>query len=385
MKLTVQQRSEASGLIAPWSTVFHAPGGTIGRSAEAHLTLPDSARDICRIQAAVRISDNACYLVNLSGMSQVSINGRAILLHQEVPLSPGDELRIGSYTLTAEDPRAAAADATANAGMATGFAALHEPDPLLIEPDPLLESPLIDVQSTVVESAPRVEAEPLADDVPASQVAAADAPPAEVPVVSEPVPDLPTEEPLSAPHAFDPLPEDAVASDAPLASDPALDEPLIADAPPSQTDDIDVFSDLFGPGTLPVGSVPDVSAHPFDMESAQNRNPEDPLRHLPRGDANVSGPTRDPLDLLGSAHDDDVHNVFSDQTPSTLPSHDPLAPHRRDPVSDTLRQEQDDGQTGWAARDHLRETGGYLRPSRVQSPATKTSPTDANKHTLPRK
>lgn len=105
MKLTVLQRHDDPGF-SPISAIFHAPGGTLGRSADNHLTLPDAERAICRVQAAVRISGDACYLVNLSGMSQVSINGRAVSRDQEVPLSPGDELAIGPYRLRADDPAA---------------------------------------------------------------------------------------------------------------------------------------------------------------------------------------------------------------------------------------------------------------------------------------
>src|SRR5690606_10208732 len=86
-----------------------------------------------------------------------------------------------------------------------------------------------------------------------------------------------------------------------------LDLPLPVESAPQADAASDPFSDLFGPGTLPVGSVPDVSAHPFDLESAQVRNPEDPLRQLPRGDANVRGPLRDPLDALGD-NTDGAHN-----------------------------------------------------------------------------
>src|SRR5690606_29834723 len=80
---------------------------------------------------AVRISQGACYLVNLSSMGAVSINGRAIGRDQEVPLTPGDELVIGPYRIQAEDPAAVAAPAAA-------------PAAVLTEPDPLLESPLLD-------------------------------------------------------------------------------------------------------------------------------------------------------------------------------------------------------------------------------------------------
>lgn len=489
MKLTVQQRPEDSGLIAPWSAVFDAPGGTLGRSTDNHLTLPDPNGGICRIQAALRISADTCYLVNLSSMSRVSINGRAILRDQEVPLVPGDELVIGSYTLKAEDPSTATVNNTAPAALAGAFAATHDPqhDPLLAEPDPLLESPLLDMASpqiqsvapvvtakAAVEAAPpevkpappevkpaSVEAQPVAApterSVPVEPVAAAQpttmveptpaiqpatsakpavsaepvaaaqpatsAPPvvstrpaaspqsaAPAQPVAEPSPADPgttptvnvadTTPPPAEPTTFatpvttpvtpaTPVPPAAPAAPAPSVppraqefaapppsgspfDDARSDEALLPDFPPADASTTDVFSDLFGgPGTVPVGSAPDVSAHPFDMESAQNRNPEDPLRHVPRGDANVSGPLRDPLDALSSHDDNDGHNVFSDQTPSTLPSDDPLAPHRLDPLGETLNSAREQDNNGWAARDNLREYGGFLRPARVQQPAPK--------------
>lgn len=492
MKLTVQQRPEDSGLIAPWSAVFDAPGGTLGRSTDNHLTLPDPDGGICRIQAALRISDDTCYLVNLSSMSRVSINGRAILRDQEVPLVPGDELVIGSYTLKAEDPSTTTVDNTAPAALAGAFAATHDPQqhaPLLAEPDPLLESPLLDtaspqiqpvapvvtdnapveaappdvkpappeakpasvqVQSVAAPAAPSAPVELVAAAQPTAMAAPTPAPEPATPAqpatpiepaaaaqpatsappivvaqpaaspqpaapaqpVTEPSPaDLGTTPPVNnvadtttppaepttfatasatpvtapmtpatqEPPAASPPPAHPTAQEfaAPPPSgspfgDAPFDEPLLPDLPPADTSTTDVFSDLFGgPGTVPVGSAPDVSAHPFDMESAQNRNPEDPLRHLPRGDANVSGPLRDPLDALGSHDDNDGHDVFSDQTPSTLPSDDPLAPHRLDPLGETLNSAREHDNNSWAARDNLREYGGFLRPARVQQPAPK--------------
>jgi len=399
MKLTVEQRPDDSSLIASWSAVFEAPGGTVGRSADNHLVLPDPANDICRIQAAVRISNDACYLVNLSSMSSVSINGRSIQRDQEVPLAVGDQLTIGAYTLRAEDPLARPAESIP--ALAAGFATLPdtEPDPLLAEPDPLLDSPLIEPPAA---TAPAIA--PQAQPASSAPIAASNPAPA-ADITTETVSPVPvaTQTPqtevepegispwgseadaaqTSTPQTFTdttPVPETAAAD----ADTEPFDEPLGAPSS-SGSSDIDVFSDLFGPGTLPVGSVPDVSAHPFDMESAQNRNPEDPLRHLPRGDANVSGPARDPLDLLDTHEGDDVQHVFSDQTPSTLPSHDPLAPHRQDPVSEALRGVQEDDNQGWAARDHLREYGGYLRPARVQQPSSKPDDTDLKETDTPRR
>ncbi|WP_255592554.1 FHA domain-containing protein [Bordetella sp. BOR01] len=396
MRLTVLPHRDNPGL-PPLSAVFQAPGGTLGRSADNHLALPDSERGICRVQAALRISDGACYLVNLSSMSHVSINGRTITRDQEVPLAPGDELAIGPYTLKAEDP-AAPQQSAAAAGVAgvAGAAALQAGP---AEPDPLLDGPLLegvdltppDTQTIHQASSSSVPAAPVPSTgalaAPASAATApganeppaaspAELPPVDIPATHLPAADLP-------PVALQPEAQQAPqAPDAPPPSHPFqpaqaspdlpfddLDPPLAAEPQSAQAEQVDVFSDLFGPGTLPVGSVPDVSAHPFDLESAQGRNPEDPLRHLPPGDANLRGPARDPLDMLGSPDTDDAHSVFSDQTPSTLPSHDPLAPHRSDPVTDTLnpREREEDAR---AARDHLREYGGYLRPARVKPQAT---------------
>ncbi|WAI84296.1 MULTISPECIES: FHA domain-containing protein [Achromobacter] len=248
MKVTVFQHA-GDPAFEPIHAEFTAPGGTVGRSAENHLALPDATREICRVQAAIRIHDAGAtgFLMNLSSMSAVNVNGQPVARDQEVPLNPGDELEIGGYRLRAE-----AVTATA--------------DP---EPAPL---------------------------------------------------------------------------------------------PPTHTEDI--FSDLIGPGTLPVGSVPDVSTHPFDLDSAAARNPDDPLRHLPRGDATVSRPVTDPLALF-DAPNDGSPSVFADGTPSTLPVHDPLAEHRTHPVDDALRgpREATDGR---AAADHLREIGGFMRPAPVK-------------------
>lgn len=154
MKLTALRRTDEQAF-APVQAEFDVPGGTIGRGRENRLVLADEPGAICRVQAILRVSDTACYLVNLSGMGAVSVNGQAVARDQEVVVRHGDEVAIGAYVLQAND----------DAG-----AAIPPPEP----------------------------------------------------------------------------------------------------AP-------DVFSDLIGPGTLPVGSAPDVSAHPFDMASASPRNPEDPL------------------------------------------------------------------------------------------------------------
>lgn len=247
MKLTVFQHA-GDPAFEPLHAEFTAPGGTLGRSPENHLALPDPARAICRVQAAIRINaaDATGFLVNLSGMSAVSVNGRPVARDQEVPLNPGDELEIGAYRLRAET------------------------------------------------LAPTVDA-----------------------------------------------------------------------APPAAVTDEDIFGDLIGPGTLPVGSAPDVSTHPFDLESAQARNAEDPLQHLPRGDAAVSRQVTDPLALFDMPGDGSP-SVFADGTPSTLPAHDPLAEHRAHPVDDALSSARAASDNGGAPSDRLPEIGGFMRPAPVR-------------------
>ncbi|MDF8365502.1 FHA domain-containing protein [Achromobacter anxifer] len=251
MKLTVFQRA-GDPAFEPIHAVFTAPGGTVGRSPENLLALPDPARAICRVQAAIRVNDaDAAFIENLSDMSRVSVNGQPLARDQEVPLNPGDELQIGDYRLrsVADEPVAETTE-----GAAAGAAA-------------------------------------------------------------------------------------AVVDD-------------------------DIFSDLIGPGTLPVGSAPDVSTHPFDLDSAQARNPEDPLRQLPPGDGVVSRPPTDPLALF-DAPGDGTPSIFSDGTPSTLPAHDPLAEHRAHPVDRALGGSRESAD-GRSAPDHLQEIGGFMRPAPVK-------------------
>lgn len=137
MKLTAmrsQQGSDQSalhvGTFTPVLIDFQAPGGTIGRSPENKLILPDDKGALCRVQAVVRISGDDCYLVNLSDMAQVSINGCVLGRDQEAPLHDGDEIAIGSYTLNAGEASArsfSSVDRALRAAMAALLATDDEP------------------------------------------------------------------------------------------------------------------------------------------------------------------------------------------------------------------------------------------------------------------
>ncbi|WP_353171287.1 hypothetical protein [Paracandidimonas soli] len=61
----------------------------------------------------------------------------------------------------------------------------------------------------------------------------------------------------------------------------------------------DLFSDLLGSGTVPVGAIPSLDTrHPFSMESAAERNSHDPLRQLKPARALDALESSDPLERL---------------------------------------------------------------------------------------
>jgi predicted component of type VI protein secretion system len=90
---------------------FDERGGTLGRSDDATLTLPDPERLISRIQAQILHRDEHYWLENISAASAVLHNGRPLSVGMRVILSEGDELGIGEYALQAafEDEATSAA------------------------------------------------------------------------------------------------------------------------------------------------------------------------------------------------------------------------------------------------------------------------------------
>jgi FHA domain-containing protein len=81
---------------------FDERGGTLGRSDDSTLTLPDPERMISRLQAQVLYSDKHYWIENVSIASPILHNGRALSNGMRVVLSAGDELRIGGYALQVE-------------------------------------------------------------------------------------------------------------------------------------------------------------------------------------------------------------------------------------------------------------------------------------------
>ncbi|MGK3113428.1 type VI secretion system-associated FHA domain protein TagH [Candidatus Pantoea formicae] len=90
----------------PAKTVaFKPPGGTIGRSQDNDLVLPDESRAISRLQALVHLSpEGECRLTNQGSVTSVVLNGIALKRGTQVQLQHGDALQIGEYGLEVRDP-----------------------------------------------------------------------------------------------------------------------------------------------------------------------------------------------------------------------------------------------------------------------------------------
>lgn len=186
--------------------------------------------------------------------------------------------------------------------------------------------------------------------------------------------------PLSrAPGVESPAPAPAVASTAGATAAGVAAAGAAEPAPEAKTED--VFADLFGPGTLPVGSAPDVSCHPFDMASAAARNSPDPLGLVSPASIAPARPA-DPLALFPGEPAGQAPNVFTDRTPTALGAlhagADPRDPIARDPIADAL--DRDAHGPAAPARDHAAQLGGHMRPASVardpQAPRVPKAPAE---------
>lgn len=99
---------------------FSEAGGTIGRSSQCTLALPDADRHISRIQAEVSWSGTAFMLTDRGSGNSTLRNGEAVGLGQTVPLADGDELHIGDYVLRVESPSLRTARCTGGTGSTNG-------------------------------------------------------------------------------------------------------------------------------------------------------------------------------------------------------------------------------------------------------------------------
>ncbi|WP_338563113.1 type VI secretion system-associated FHA domain protein TagH [Erwinia sp. E_sp_B01_3] len=97
----VESRTEAPVT----SCDFVAPGGTIGRSLDNDLVLPDAERAISRLQAVVHVASNGdCRLTSHGSVIAVTHNQVPLARGSQIALQHGDRLGIGEYTIQVSDP-----------------------------------------------------------------------------------------------------------------------------------------------------------------------------------------------------------------------------------------------------------------------------------------
>ena len=79
--------------------VFPPKGGTIGRSPDCTLVLPDPTRHVSRVHARLEVADDGPRIVCLSAGLPLSLNGRELGDREWAIVSPGDRVVIGEYEL----------------------------------------------------------------------------------------------------------------------------------------------------------------------------------------------------------------------------------------------------------------------------------------------
>ncbi|MBB3640387.1 type VI secretion system-associated FHA domain protein TagH [Variovorax atrisoli] len=389
------------------SALLAAPGGTIGRSPDNNLVLPDEQRQISRLQATVRYDDDGvAVLRNMSAVLPISVNGRALAHDQESRVADGDRVTIGSYVLEASSAQHAArpiSPVPPPASPVQPYSAQPAPAPYMPPPtmaapplqaaagpvDALLPSsgasdvfsdlfgegalPIGDMQPTVAMPPPPRQAAP----VPVPPPPAAFAPPS---------PDTAFVAPLQQPYQQPPAPAPQLDPWAALApSAPPKQGPSPAPATSTGSSQMPSAADwdaILANAPRRVDStpapMPDPMAHePFELPSQARRNPVDPLAELNPDSARDMSDVAlkrgvDPLSFFAS--DESAHSPLSDPRPTALPHTDPLLPGDTHPAVDLLQNNRPAVQ-GYSHSNHTREVAAQFRPPNpVAMPAPVPAP-----------
>jgi FHA domain-containing protein len=382
------------------SALLAAPGGTIGRSPDNHLVLPDEQRQISRLQATVRFDDEGrAVLRNMSAVLPISVNGQTLRHDQESPIAEGDRVTIGSYVLEAA-PASAAATSRAAPSIAAAEPTIAWPPAIEPASSRLASAPV----SSRIASTPDFGAQPAS--LPTSMPPPAPAHPSPMPAAAPldallpqaPVSDvfadlfgagaLPIGDTHAAPPrevpAPQPVPPPVQRPPAPVATPVFAPPPPPAFAPPPAATPSPFAVPTPAPATrsaMPTAAdwdailanaprrvdstpepMPDPFAHePFELPSQARRNPADPLAQLnPGATTDVSDFALkrgiDPLSLF--AADQHAPSPLSDPRPTAL-THAPALEDVH-PAMDLL--EKRPAVPGYSQSNHAREVSGQFRP-----------------------
>jgi FHA domain-containing protein len=345
------------------SALLAAPGGTIGRSPDNHLVLPDEQRQISRLQATVRFDDDGvAVLRNMSAVLPISVNGQTLRHEQEARVADGDRVAIGSYVLEAASAHRAVSLAAAPAPSLPPPPP-SPPVPMDVQPSAnpmaahsmgalLPASPASDVFSDLFgEGAlPIGDAQPVTVAIPTPAPVFAPVPPPAPVAAPAPAPREQFAVPFTAaPVPPPPTPAKTAASSAPQIPSAADWDAILANAP-RRVD------------STPA-PMPDPMAHePFELPSQARRNPVDPLAEL-NPDKTASDMSdmalkrgMDPLSFF--ADDNNAHSPLSDPRPTALTHEDPLSDTH--PALDLLAKPA--AAQGYSHSNHAREVAAQFRP-----------------------
>ncbi len=100
IELHVAQHAGAA-LGRSWHATFGMAGGTIGRSGQNKLVLPDVDAGVARVHAMVRLDSERAYIANLCERRAMWVDGLEVRSGQEVTLPLGAQVQIGPYVLQA--------------------------------------------------------------------------------------------------------------------------------------------------------------------------------------------------------------------------------------------------------------------------------------------
>ncbi|MHC8945850.1 FHA domain-containing protein [Advenella incenata] len=346
MKLTVQHLHNAT----TFTCQLQPPGGTIGRGEQNDLNLPDPSGELSTLQAIVRMQEGGATgtVLNMSSMSRVAVNDTPLGLSQEASVNNGDRITVGDYLIVVDGPvpatsspaaiddavlsatpydTAAFVGTAAAAGATTTARAFQDQTTATANNNEHLPTWHPAYQAPAEHAADAAQQDPYPEEHPLGTPINRMPPPAAVPTTTvAPLGDHTTLSRAS--------PENAqVVEPADTGNTPAA-------APVPEENPDDIFKDLLsGPGVLPVGGTATDERHPFDMESATNRNHHNPVELLrPEGmhHPSIDG---DPLDALPSdGADKDRYTIFSDDSPTTLNKDTALDSHKQDNILDTLQR-----------------------------------------------
>lgn len=330
------------------SAFLAAPGGTIGRSPDNHLVLPDEQRQISRLQATVRFDDKGvAVLRNMSAVLPIGVNERTLQHEQESPVADGDRVTIGSYVLEAASGHRATAATPMPATAPPPIAPVRDvPAPAnAVAPasmDTLLPAaPVSDVFSDLFGAGalPIGEAQPATVAMPPP---ASKPPPVAMPASAPPP--APAVAPVPVPSPS-PASVRAAASQIPSAADW---DAILANAPRREQSTPE--------------PMPDPMAHePFELPSQARRNPVDPLAEMNAQAANDMSDVAlvrgvDPLSFF--AADSNAPSPLSDPRPTALTHEDPLGDVH--PALDLIAKPA--VPQGPSHSNHAREISAQFRP-----------------------